>query len=310
MIEAHGLTKDYGDKRAVEDLSFTVQPGIVTGFLGPNGSGKSTTMRLILDLDRPSAGTVTVNGKRYREHAAPLHEVGALLEARSVHTGRSAYNHLLALAQTHGIPRSRVEELIDLVGLREVAKKRAGQFSLGMGQRLGIASALLADPHTVILDEPVNGLDPEGIHWIRNLLKSLAAEGRTVFVSSHLMSEMALTAEHLIVIGRGKLIADLSVEEFIRRSSKKLVRVRSPQATQLRDLVLGPDITVTSNETGVLEIDGLTAEQIGEAAATNNIVLHELVPQQASLEEAFMELTRDQVEFRTEGAPVAVETAA
>ena len=310
MIEAHGLTKDYGDKRAVEDLSFTVQPGIVTGFLGPNGSGKSTTMRLILDLDRPSAGTVTVNGKRYREHAAPLHEVGALLEARSVHTGRSAYNHLLALAQTHGIPRTRVEELVDLVGLREVAKKRAGQFSLGMGQRLGIASALLADPHTVILDEPVNGLDPEGIHWIRNLLKSLAAEGRTVFVSSHLMSEMALTAEHLIVIGRGKLIADLSVEEFIRRSSKKLVRVRSPQATELRDLVLGPDVTVTSNETGVLEIDGLTAEQIGEAAAAAHIVLHELVQQQASLEEAFMELTRDQVEFRAEAAPVAVETAA
>jgi len=310
MIEAQGLTKDYGDKRAVEDLSFTVQPGIVTGFLGPNGSGKSTTMRLILDLDRPSAGTVTVNGKRYREHAAPLHEVGALLEARSVHTGRSAYNHLLALAQTHGIPRTRVEELVDLVGLREVAKKRAGQFSLGMGQRLGIASALLADPHTVILDEPVNGLDPEGIHWIRNLLKSLAAEGRTVFVSSHLMSEMALTAEHLIVIGRGKLIADLSVEEFIRRSSKKLVRVRSPQATELRDLVLGPDVTVTSNETGVLEIDGLTAEQIGEAAAAAHIVLHELVQQQASLEEAFMELTRDQVEFRAEAAPVAVETAA
>jgi ABC-2 type transport system ATP-binding protein len=310
MIEAQGLTKDYGDKRAVEDLSFTVQPGIVTGFLGPNGSGKSTTMRLILDLDRPSAGTVTVNGKRYREHAAPLHEVGALLEARSVHTGRSAYNHLLALAQTHGIPRKRVEELVDLVGLREVAKKRAGQFSLGMGQRLGIASALLADPHTVILDEPVNGLDPEGIHWIRNLLKSLAAEGRTVFVSSHLMSEMALTAEHLIVIGRGKLIADLSVEEFIRRSSKKLVRVRSPQATELRDLVLGPDVTVTSNETGVLEIDGLTAEQIGEAAAAAHIVLHELVQQQASLEEAFMELTRDQVEFRAEAAPVAVEEAA
>jgi ABC-2 type transport system ATP-binding protein len=310
MIEAQGLTKNYGDKRAVEDLSFTVQPGIVTGFLGPNGSGKSTTMRLILDLDRPSAGTVTVNGKRYREHAAPLHEVGALLEARSVHTGRSAYNHLLALAQTHGIPRKRVEELVDLVGLREVAKKRAGQFSLGMGQRLGIASALLADPHTVILDEPVNGLDPEGIHWIRNLLKSLAAEGRTVFVSSHLMSEMALTAEHLIVIGRGKLIADLSVEEFIRRSSKKLVRVRSPQATELRDLVLGPDVTVTSNETGVLEIDGLTAEQIGEAAAAAHIVLHELVQQQASLEEAFMELTRDQVEFRAEAAPVAVEEAA
>src|SRR5665213_655532 len=310
MIEAIELTKQYGDKRAVDGISFSVRPGIVTGFLGPNGSGKSTTMRLILGLDAPTSGDVRVNGKHYREHAAPLHEVGALLEARSVHTGRSAYNHLLALAQTHGIARSRVAELIEMVGLSEVARKRAGQFSLGMGQRLGIAAALLGDPETVMLDEPINGLDPEGIQWVRNLLKALAAEGRTVFVSSHLMSEMALTAEHLIVIGRGKLIADLSVEEFIRRSSKKLVRVRSPQATQLRELVLGPDITVTSNETGVLEIDGLTAEQIGEAAAANNIVLHELVPQQASLEEAFMELTRDQVEFRTEGAPVAVETAA
>src|SRR5437763_6846145 len=216
VIEAQGLTKDYGAKRAVDGLTFTVRPGVVTGFLGPNGSGKSTSMRLVLGLDRPTAGDVTVNGKHYREHRAPLHEVGALLEARSVHTGRSAYNHLLALARTHGIPRRRVEELIDLVGLHDVARKRAGQFSLGMGQRLGIATALLGDPSTLLLDEPANGLDPEGIHWMRNLLKGFAAEGRAVFVSSHLMSEMALTADHLIVIGRGKLIADTSVDEFVR----------------------------------------------------------------------------------------------
>jgi ABC-2 type transport system ATP-binding protein len=298
LIEAHGLTKDYGDKRAVDDLTFVVRPGIVTGFLGPNGSGKSTTMRLILGLDRPTAGTVTVNGKRYRDHAAPLHEVGALLEARAVHTGRSAYNHLLALAQTHGIPRSRVEELIDRVGLREVAKKRVGQFSLGMGQRLGIASALLGDPRTVILDEPVNGLDPEGIQWIRNLLKELAADGRTVFVSSHLMSEMALTAEHLIVIGRGRMIADLSVDEFVRRASKNLVRVRSPQAAELRDAILGPDVTITAAADGSLEVAGLTAEQIGEAAASLGLVLHELTPERASLEEAFMDVTRDELEFQ------------
>src|SRR5256886_12517635 len=236
MIAARDLTKDYGDKRAVDGLTFSVEPGVVTGFLGPNGSGKSTTMRLILGLDAPTRGDVTVNGKHYREHAAPLHEVGALLEARSVHTGRSAYNHLLALAQTHGIPRRRVDELIDLVGLRDVAKKRAGQFSLGMGQRLGIAAALLGDPATLILDEPVNGLDPEGIHWIRNLLKGLAAEGRTVFVSSHLMSEMSLTAEHLIVIGRGRLIADTSVSDFINKASHKAVVVRTPDATRLREL--------------------------------------------------------------------------
>ena len=298
MIEAHELTKDYGEKRAVEDLSFTVQPGIVTGFLGPNGSGKSTTMRLILGLDRPTKGTVTVNGKRYRQHTAPLHEVGALLEARSVHTGRSAYNHLLALAQTHGISRGRVDELIDMVGLRAVARKRVGQFSLGMGQRLGIASALLGDPHTLLLDEPVNGLDPEGIHWIRNLLRGLAAEGRTVFVSSHLMSEMSLTADHLIVIGRGRLIADLSVDEFVRRASKKLVRVRTPQAAQLGALLERPDVTVTKDG-AALEVSGLTAQQIGEAAAEHGVVLHELTPQQASLEEAFMELTRDDVEFHT-----------
>jgi len=299
MIEARGLTKDYGEKRAVDELSFTIRPGIVTGFLGPNGSGKSTTMRLVLGLDAPNAGDVTVNGKHYREHRAPLHEVGALLEARSVHTGRSAFYHLLALAQTHGIGKRRVLELIDLVGLHDVARKRAGKFSLGMGQRLGIATALLGDPSTLLLDEPSNGLDPEGIHWMRNLLKGLAAEGRTVFVSSHLMSEMALTADHLIVIGRGRLIADTSVEEFVRGASKKEVRVRSPQAARLRELVLAENVSVTSAEPGVLEISGLTAEQIGETAAANQIVLHELTPQQASLEEAFMELTRDEVEFKT-----------
>ena len=298
MIESHGLTKNYGDKRAVDDLSFTVRPGIVTGFLGPNGSGKSTTMRLILGLDAPSAGDVRVNGKHYREHSTPLREVGALLEARSVHTGRSAYYHLLALAQTHGISKRRVAELIDLVGLHEVARKRAGTFSLGMGQRLGIATALLGDPATLLLDEPVNGLDPEGIHWIRNLLRSLAAEGRTVFVSSHLMTEMALTADHLIVIGRGKLIADTSVDDFVSRASGGVVRVRSPQASRLRELVLDERASVTSSEPGLLEISGLTAARIGEAAAAHGIVLHELSPQQASLEEAFMELTREDVEYK------------
>jgi ABC-2 type transport system ATP-binding protein len=299
MIEATQLTKDYGEKRAVNEVSFAVRPGIVTGFLGPNGSGKSTTMRLILGLDAPTSGDVRVNGKHYRDHAAPLHEVGALLEARSVHTGRSAYNHLLALAQTHGISRRRVNELIDLVGLHDVARKRAGQFSLGMGQRLGIATALLGDPATVMLDEPVNGLDPEGVHWIRNLLKQLAAEGRTVFVSSHLMTEMSMTAEHLIVIGRGRLIADMSVAEFVQKASGALVRVRSPEASRLRDLVLAPDVSVASSEAGVLEIEGLTAQQVGEIAASNKIVLHELTPVQASLEEAFMELTRDDVEFKS-----------
>src|SRR5438445_5168979 len=297
MIEAQALTKDYGDKRAVDGLSFSVRPGIVTGFLGPNGSGKSTTMRLILGLDAPTSGDVIVNGRHYREHAAPLHEVGALLEARSVHTGRSARNHLLALAQTHGIPRSRVDELIDLVGLHDVARKRAGKFSLGMGQRLGVAATLLGDPRTVLLDEPSNGLDPEGIHWIRNLLKALAAEGRTVFVSSHLMSEMALTADHLIVIGRGRLIADTGVEDFVRRASGSVVRVRSPQATELAELIDGPDVTTDAVEPGLLEIQGLTAAQVGTQAAAHDIVLHELSHRQASLEEAFMELTRDEVEF-------------
>ena len=298
MIEARDLTKDYGEKRAVDGLSFTVQPGIVTGFLGPNGSGKSTTMRLILGLDAPTRGDVRVNGRHYREHAAPLHEVGALLEARSVHTGRSAYNHLLALAQTHGIPQRRVAEVIDLVGLHEVARKRSGQFSLGMGQRLGIAQALLGDPKTVMLDEPVNGLDPEGIHWVRNLLKGLAAEGRTVFVSSHLMTEMALTADHLIVIGRGKLIADTSVDDFVARASQKVVVVRSPELERLRVELTGPGVTFTDAERGALEVHGLTPEQVGDAAAAAGIALHELSPQQASLEEAFM--TRDELEFAAE----------
>jgi len=306
VIEVTNITKRYGDKVAVRDLTFTVRPGVVTGFLGPNGSGKSTTMRLVLGLDAPSSGRALVNGKLYRDHPAPLHEVGALLEARSVHTGRSAYNHLVTLAQTHGIRRSRVDELIDMVGLRDVAKKRAGQFSLGMGQRLGIASALLGDPRTVMLDEPVNGLDPEGIQWIRNLLKRLASEGRTVFVSSHLMSEMALTAEHLIVIGRGELIADLGVAEFLRKASKKVVRVRSPQATTLSDLLASPDVTVESIEPSLVEISGLTSQQIGEVAAAKGIVLHELSPQQASLEEAFMELTRDSVEFQATPPPASI----
>ena len=305
MIEARGLTKDYGSTRAVDDLTFEVRPGIVTGFLGPNGAGKSTTMRLMVGLDAPTAGDVTVNGKRYRDFRAPLHEVGAVLEARSVHGGRSAYNHLLSLAQTHGIPKRRVGELIDLVGLHAVANKRAGQFSLGMGQRLGIAAALLGDPSTLLLDEPVNGLDPEGIQWIRNLLKSLAAEGRTIFVSSHLMSEMALTADHLIVIGRGRLIADASVEDVVRKASGDVVRVRTPDATRLRELVTGPSVSVTSPEPGVLEVSGLTSDQLGDLAFEHRIVLYELTPLQASLEEAFMELTRGEVEFEAVAQPPA-----
>ena len=297
MIQAKNLTKRYDETTAVSDLTFTVKPGIVTGFLGPNGSGKSTTMRLILGLDRPSGGEVTVNGKRYVDFPAPLHEVGALLEARSVHTGRSAYNHLLVQAQTHGIPRARVDELIEFVGLESVAKKRAGGFSLGMTQRLGIASALLGDPEVVMLDEPINGLDPDGIRWIRDLMRTLASEGRTVFLSSHLVSEMALTADHLIVIGRGRVIADLSVEEFIHRHSKPIVVVRSPQATELAQLLRGPGVTTETNDHGALEVEGLTGTEIGEKAAANNIVLHELAPQQASLEEAFMALTRDELDF-------------
>ncbi|MGY5033432.1 ATP-binding cassette domain-containing protein [Streptomyces sp. 900116325] len=311
MIEAHCLTKRYGSKTAVEDVSFTVRPGIVTGFLGPNGAGKSTTMRLILGLDAPTAGHATVNGRPYAHHAAPLHEVGAMLEARATHTGRTAYHHLLALAATTGIPRRRVNEVIDLVGLREVADKRAGGFSLGMGQRLGIASALLGDPATVILDEPVNGLDPEGIRWIRNLLKGLAGEGRTVFVSSHLMSEMAVTAEHLVVIGRGRLIADTSVEEFTRSAARTVVRVRCPDMDRLKGLLAGPDVTLTTCGPYTLDVVGLTTDQIGFTAADHGLTLLELSPQRISLEEAFMELTRDAVEYRstTPGETVAARSA-
>jgi len=309
VIVADALTKDYGDKRAVDDLNFTVRPGLVTGFLGPNGSGKSTTMRLILGLDAPTSGRVIVNGKPYREHPAPLHEVGALLEAQSVHTGRSAYSHLVALARTHGIPRSRVDELIDLVGLHDVARKRAGQFSLGMGQRLGIASALLGDPDTVILDEPVNGLDPGGIHWIRNLLRGLAGEGRTVFVSSHLMSEMALTADHLVVIGRGRLIADTSVDHFIEMASAKRVRVRTPEVDRLHSL-LGAERAVLGPEPDALEVHGLSPQQVGDLAFRNGVPIYELTPQQASLEEAFMNLTTDAVEFASERPGTQAEIAA
>ena len=296
MIKARGLTKRYGDKLAVDDLSFVVTPGVVTGFLGPNGAGKSTTMRMILGLDAPTRGDVTVNGKHYRDHPAPLHEVGALLEARAVHTGRSAYNHLLALAQTAGIPRSRVDEVVDAVGIADVARKRVGGFSLGMGQRLGIATALLGDPQTYILDEPVNGLDPEGIRWIRELLQRLAADGCTVFVSSHLMSEMALTAQHLIVVGRGRLIADTSVEDFIARASHNVVRVRTTDPEAMRALLSGPDISVASAD-DALTVVGLTSDQIGVMAARAGLTLLELAPQQASLEDAFMDVTADSVEF-------------
>ncbi|WP_236791824.1 ABC transporter ATP-binding protein [Amycolatopsis sp. GM8] len=300
MIEAQALTKRYGEKLAVDDLTFTVKPGVVTGFLGPNGAGKSTTIRMIMGLDAPTSGSVLVNGRRYAEHTAPLREVGALLEARAVHTGRSAYHHLLALAVSNGIPRRRVDEVIDLVGLEAVARKRVGGFSLGMGQRLGIAAAMLGDPATLVLDEPVNGLDPQGILWIRNLLRGLAAQGRTVFVSSHLMSEMALTAEHLIVVGRGRLIADTSVTEFIESASSSAVRVRSPQAARLRSLLAGPDVAVTSEEDSVLQVSGMTAADIGLVALREQVPLEELTPVRASLEEAFMELTDDAVEYGTE----------
>src|SRR4051812_2688030 len=301
MIEVRNLSKRYGDKLAVDHLTFTVRPGMVTGFLGPNGAGKSTTMRMMLGLDRPTTGSVTVNGKAYRDHAAPLREVGAILEARAIHTGRSAYMHLLALGQTHGIPRSRVDEVIGLVGLQDVARKRVGAFSLGMGQRLGIAAALLGDPRTLILDEPSNGLDPEGIRWIRNLLRGLAAEGRTVLVSSHLMSEMSVMADWLIVVGRGRLIADTTVEGFVHLASGDAVRVRTPELARLRSIAQEREgVTVAEDEDGdraALTIQGMSCEAVGELAAANGIVLHELAPEQASLEDAFMRLTMDSVEY-------------
>jgi len=322
MIEVRDLTKRYGDKLAVDHLTFSVEPGRVTGFLGPNGAGKSTTMRLVLGLDHPTTGTATINGKPYQELANPLRTVGALLEAKSVHSGRSARNHLLFLAQTQGLPKSRVDEVLGLVGLHEVANKRAGSFSLGMSQRLGIAAAMLGNPEFLLLDEPVNGLDPEGVLWIRNLMKQLAAEGRTILVSSHLMNEMAVTADYLIVIGRGKLITQSTTEEVIARSTDTSVRVRSPQAERLSELITAAGGTAKPGENGgrggapaphpggpgngagLLTVTGLPAARIGEIAASASIVLHELTPL-ASLEEAFMELTSGSVEFgRREPAPV------
>jgi len=303
MIEARDLAKRYGPKVAVDHLSFTVEPGRVTGFLGPNGAGKSTTMRLILGLDRPNSGTATIGGKPYRDLAIPLRTVGALLEARAVHTGRSAYNHLLFLAQTQGLPRRRVQEVIDLVGLADVAHKRAGGFSLGMTQRLGIAAAMLGDPQVLVLDEPVNGLDPEGILWIRNLMKALAGQGRTVFVSSHLMNEMAVTADHLIVIGRGKLIADCSTREFVARSSGRSVLVGTPDPGRLAEAITAeggrvvPGGQQPPGETAALTVTGMPAARIGELAAAAGVVLHELTPQAGTLEEAFMALTADSLEF-------------
>jgi len=308
MITAEGLVKRYGATTAVNNISFTVKPGTVTGFLGPNGAGKSTTMRMIVGLDRPSAGSVTVNGRHYAEHAAPLREVGALLDAKAVHTGRSAYNHLLAMAATHGIGKARVKEVIGMTGLDSVAGKRVGGFSLGMGQRLGIAAALLGDPATLILDEPVNGLDPDGVLWVRNLVRSLAAEGRTVFLSSHLMSEMALTADHLIVLGRGSIIADAPIAEILAAASGSSVKLRSPQATALAQVLAAPGITITASGDDSLTIAGLTAAEVGEAAARNAIPLHELTPGSASLEQAYMQLTENDVEYQTL-APTDLEVA-
>jgi ABC-2 type transport system ATP-binding protein len=300
MIEVRGLTKRYGAKLAVDDLSFGIEPGRVTGFLGPNGAGKTTTMRCILGLDYPDKGTITVDGQNYRALAYPMREVGALLEAKAVHGGRSACNHLLCLAQTNSLPKTRVGEVLELVGLTEVERKRSKGFSLGMSQRLGIAATMLGDPKVLMFDEPVNGLDPEGILWIRNLMKALAAEGRTVFVSSHLMSEMENTADHLIVIGRGKLIADCTMAEFIAGSSGAAVRVRTPSADALEKAVTARGATVGADDDGSLEVRGMSIEEIGDLAFTEGIRLHELAAVRASLEEAFMELTASSVEYRAD----------
>ena len=298
VIEARDLVKRYGPTVAVDHLSFAVRPGMVTGFLGPNGSGKSTTMRMILGLDRPDAGNVTVSGQRYRDLPWPLREVGALLEAKSVHPGRTAYNHLLALAQTNSIAKRRIDEVLELVGLSGVARKRAGTFSLGMGQRLGIAAALLGDPGVLLFDEPVNGLDPEGIRWVRHLLQRLASEGRTVFVSSHLMSEMAVTADHVVVIGKGRLIAEAPIAEFLAGSSGQNVLVRTPRPGELSEALRTAGGQVAELPGGGLEVTGLTSADVGDLASVHGIALHELTPQTASLEEAFMELTNESVEFR------------
>jgi ABC-2 type transport system ATP-binding protein len=309
MIEARGLIKRYGSTLAVDDLSFTIRPGMVTGFLGPNGAGKTTTMRLILGLDYPTAGTVTVNGKPYQQLTSPMHEVGALLEARAVHGGRSAYSHLLCLAQTNNIPHRRVTEVLGIVGLGDVARKRSKGFSLGMSQRLGIAAALLGDPQILMFDEPVNGLDPEGILWIRTLMRSLAAEGRTVLVSSHLMSEMENTADHLLVVGRGRLIADCGMAEFIARSSGQAVLVRSPQPDALARAVTAAGGSVTSaGEPGELLVRGLGEEQVGDTACAAGIPLHHLAASRVSLEQAFMELTADSVDYHA-GIPASQSSA-
>lgn len=302
MIAIRGLTKRYGDVTAVGDLSFDVVPGVVTGFLGPNGAGKSTTMRTIVGLDRPDAGTITVNGHRYQDDRAPLTEVGALLEARSVHPGRSAYHHLQFLAQSNGVPRRRVREVMELVGLDGVARKRAGSFSLGMEQRLGIAAALLGDPGTLLFDEPVNGLDPEGIIWVRGLLKSFAAEGRAVLVSSHLMAEMALTADRLVVIGRGRLIADSTVSGLITDTTGQRVQVRSSDQAALVTALTVAGARVSDGGDGAALVDGATAAQVGQLAHDLGVVIYELMTTQASLEEAFMTLTADSVEFHGQGA--------
>ena len=299
MIEANGLSKVYGTKTAVAGVSFTVRAGQVTGFLGPNGAGKSTTMRMIMGLDRPTAGSVTVNGLPYVRHKAPLREVGALLEAKAVHTSRSAYNHLLAMAATHGIPKTRVHEVIEMTGLEAVARKKAGGFSLGMGQRLGIAAALLGDPQTLILDEPVNGLDPEGVVWVRNLVRYLAGQGRTVFLSSHLMSEMAQTADHLIVIGRCKVIADAPIHDIISGQGRSRVRVRTDEPERLRQLLATRGATIEVPDRELLEVTGLEPRAIAAAALENHVMVYELTPLVASLEEAYMELTKDDVEYHS-----------
>ncbi len=302
MIKAVNLTKRYGSKTAVDHISFTVEPGTVTGFLGPNGAGKSTTMRMIMGLDKPTDGEVTVNGRPYRELSAPLCEVGALLDAKGLHGSRSARNHLRQLAASNGIPANRVDEVLEITGLTAVAKKRVKEFSLGMGQRLGIAAALLGDPRVLLFDEPVNGLDPEGVKWVRETCRRLAGEGRTVFISSHLMSEMAQTADQLLVIGRGRILSSGPVDDVIASATTDRVRVASPQATELAELLAQRDLATRAVGPGVLETTAATAAAIGETAAAAGIVLHELTTIHASLEEAYLTLTGDSVEYRTDSA--------
>ncbi|SFJ52544.1 ABC transporter ATP-binding protein [Amycolatopsis sacchari] len=298
MIEAQGLTKRYGKTLAVDNLSFSVEPGRVTGFLGPNGAGKSTTMRMILGLDNPTAGSVTIGGKRYHDLKFPLRTVGALLDAKWVHPNRSARSHLRWMAMSNKIPMRRVDEVLEIVGLTSVANKRAGGFSLGMSQRLGIAGALLGDPEVLLFDEPVNGLDPEGILWIRKFMHRLADEGRTVFVSSHLLSEMALTASNLVVIGKGRLISQSTTQQFVARAADNTVKVRSPHLDRLRPVLERAGASLTDNDGGVL-VSGMDSDKIGELAAENGVVLHELSPQTGSLEQAFMQITGDSVEYHT-----------